>query len=102
MTLGERLKETREHRGLSLTQAAEELGVARTAYRLWELGAANPSPETWKDIALWCQLPIVSLMKELGHLDDESEEQLLRLSVRKLGTRMYGLDDDPPLEEAAE
>jgi transcriptional regulator with XRE-family HTH domain len=84
MTLGTRLKDTRLSRGMTITQAADELGVARTAYRLWELGAASPSPEHWKRIAFWCGLPIVSIMLELGLIGPEDEEPLLELSALRI------------------
>jgi len=41
--LGERLRSRREERGLSQAQAARELDVARTAYRLWEDSPARHS-----------------------------------------------------------
>ena len=40
ITLADRLKAHREELGISQSQAARELDVARTAYRLWELEAA--------------------------------------------------------------
>ena len=49
--LGERLRLHRTERGLSQAQAARELEVARTAYRLWEMEAAKPSPDRWRLIA---------------------------------------------------
>jgi DNA-binding XRE family transcriptional regulator len=44
ISLAERLKQRREELGISQSQAARELDVARTAYRLWELEAAKPAP----------------------------------------------------------
>ena len=81
MTLGERLRSVRESRSLNLTEAAAKLGVARTAYRLWELGAAAPAPEHWKDVALWCQVPLPTILRELGHIDEDEERALLALEV---------------------
>ena len=49
--LGTRLRQRREQLGLTQTQAARELDVARTAYRLWEMEAARPSPDRWRVIA---------------------------------------------------
>ena len=85
MGIAERLKTTRESRGLNLTQAASELGVARTAYRLWELGAAMPSPQHWRDIATWCAIPFATVLRELGYLDSDEEQELLRLAARREG-----------------
>ena len=44
-SLAERLRERRAELGLSQSEAARELDVARTAYRLWEMEAAKPSPD---------------------------------------------------------
>ena len=46
--LGARLKQRRQQLGLSQAQVARELEVARTAYRLWEMEAARPSPGPWR------------------------------------------------------
>lgn len=86
-SLGERLKTCREEKGLNLTQAAEELQVARTAYRLWERDAATPSPEHWNAIALWCDVPLATILRDLGLLSAEEEEVLLRLAARELRRR---------------
>lgn len=87
MTLGERLKATRETRGLNLTQAAAELGVARTAYRLWEKDAAAPMPECWNTLALWCQVSVEMILRDLGHIGPEDTRALLELAERELITR---------------
>lgn len=85
MTLARRLREARKARGLNLTQAAQELGVARTAYRLWEKGAAIPAPEFWKSIALRLEIPLATLMRDVGLLSVEEERALLRLAAREAG-----------------
>ena len=51
ISLAERLKSRREQLGLSQAQAARELDVARTAYRLWEMEAAKPQPDRWRLIS---------------------------------------------------
>lgn len=87
MTLGDRLRATRAAKELNLTETAAELGVARTAYRLWERGAAVPSPEYWKSIAVWCDVPVAAILRDLGLLSAEEEEVLLRLAARELRRR---------------
>lgn len=51
ISLGRRLKQRRAELGLSQAQAARELDVARTAYRLWEMEAAKPAPDRWRLLA---------------------------------------------------
>lgn len=85
--LGKRLRSTRAARGLNLTEAARELGVARTAYRLWEKDAAIPAPEQWKTIAFWCDVPLATILRELGLLSVEEEKALLRLAARQLRSK---------------
>lgn len=87
-SLGDRLRTTREEQGLNLTEAAQVLGAARTAYRLWERDAAIPSPEQWKAIALWCHVPLSAILRDVGLLSEEEEEMLLRLAARELRRRM--------------
>ena len=70
--LGARLKQRREELGLTQAQAARELEVARTAYRLWELEAARPAPDRWRTIAKWLGLS-VSAMLHAAELIDEQE-----------------------------
>lgn len=87
MALAARLKESRTLRGLNLTQAAEELGVARTAYRLWERDAAIPAPEFWRRIAFWCDAPLASILRDVGLLNADEEQALLELAARELRRR---------------
>src|SRR5262245_43086031 len=69
---GARLKQRREELGLSQAQAARELAVARTAYRLWELEAARPAPDRWRVIAKWLGISMTALLLA-GELLDEQE-----------------------------
>lgn len=62
VSLAERLKSRREERGISQSQAARELDVARTAYRLWELEAAKPSPDRWRLIASWLGVSVTTML----------------------------------------
>jgi len=68
-SLAERLKRRREELGLSQAQAARELDVARTAYRLWEMEAAQPQPDRWRLISRWLGVSITTML-----LADELEE----------------------------
>jgi transcriptional regulator with XRE-family HTH domain len=71
VSLGERLRQHREHLGLSQAQAARELDVARTAYRLWEMEAARPAPDRWRLIARWLGVSVASMLLAAELIDDE-------------------------------
>ena len=62
VSLAERLKQRREELGMSQSQAARELDVARTAYRLWELEAAKPAPDRWRLIASWLGVSVTTML----------------------------------------
>jgi len=70
-TLAQRLKAHREERGISQSQAARELDVARTAYRLWELEAAHPSPDRWRLVARWLNVSMTTLLLAEGLISEE-------------------------------
>jgi transcriptional regulator with XRE-family HTH domain/anti-sigma regulatory factor (Ser/Thr protein kinase) len=70
--LGARLRQRRQELGLSQTQAAQQLDVARTAYRLWEMEAARPAPDRWRLIANWLGVSISALLVA-GELIDEQD-----------------------------
>jgi transcriptional regulator with XRE-family HTH domain len=72
--LGERLRLHRTERGLSQAQAARELTVARTAYRLWEMEAAKPSPDRWRLIARWLGVSISTMLLGEDLIDEEDAE----------------------------
>jgi transcriptional regulator with XRE-family HTH domain/anti-sigma regulatory factor (Ser/Thr protein kinase) len=60
--LADRLKQRREELGISQSQAARELDVARTAYRLWEMEAAKPAPDRWRLIASWLGVSVTTML----------------------------------------
>ena len=62
LSLAERLRDRRAQLGISQAQAARELDVARTAYRLWELEVAKPAPDRWRLIARWLGVSMTTLL----------------------------------------
>ena len=70
-TLAQRLKAYRNKRGISQSQAARELDIARTAYRLWELEAAHPSPDRWRLVARWLGVSMTTLLLAEGLISEE-------------------------------
>jgi len=74
-SLAERLKARREALGISQSQAARELDVARTAYRLWELEAARPSPDRWRLVARWLGVSMTTLLIAEGLVNEEEQTE---------------------------
>ena len=70
-SLAERLRERRAELGLSQAEAARELDVARTAYRLWEMEAAKPSPDRWRLIARWLGVSVSTMLVAEELLSEE-------------------------------
>ena len=71
VSLAERLRQRREELGLSQAQAARELDVARTAYRLWEMEAAKPSPDRWRLISRWLGVSVTTMLLAEELISDE-------------------------------
>ena len=73
--LADLLKARRQELGISQPQAARELDVARTAYRLWELEAARPAPDRWRLIARWLGVSMTTMLlaEKLLSADEASE-----------------------------
>ena len=89
--LGARLRQRREELGLTQAQAARELEVARTAYRLWEMEAARPSPDRWRMIARWLGLSVTALLLA-DELIDEDEAAEAKRAAQAVGLTDEGWD----------
>jgi transcriptional regulator with XRE-family HTH domain/anti-sigma regulatory factor (Ser/Thr protein kinase) len=91
VSFGDRLRLRRAELGLSQAQAARELDVARTAYRLWEMEAAKPSPDRWRLISRWLGVSVTTML-----LADEliSENEASAGSVAEAGFGRWGQDWD--------
>lgn len=83
-TLAERLKARREERGISQSQAARELDVARTAYRLWELEAARPAPDRWRLLARWLGVSMTTLLLAEGLISEDEQRHSDEAGARYL------------------
>jgi len=81
-SLAERLKARREVLGISQSQAARELDVARTAYRLWELEAARPSPDRWRLVARWLGVSMTTLLLAEGLITEDERSEANTASDR--------------------
>lgn len=96
--LGARLRQRREELGLTQAQAARELDVARTAYRLWEMEAARPAPDRWRTIASWLGITVTAMLLA-GELLDESEAVDAERAVRGSGLPNRAWDDQSGASE---
>jgi transcriptional regulator with XRE-family HTH domain len=74
--LADRLKARRQALGISQSQAARELEVARTAYRLWEMEAARPAPDRWRLVARWLGVSVTTLLLSEGYISEEEAAEL--------------------------
>jgi transcriptional regulator with XRE-family HTH domain/anti-sigma regulatory factor (Ser/Thr protein kinase) len=107
ISLGARLRQRREELGLSQAQAARELDVARTAYRLWEMEAARPAPDRWRAIAGWLGITVTALLRTAELLDQEEArqaEQVARaagMTVPDLDAQSASSEGDSFLQERA-
>jgi transcriptional regulator with XRE-family HTH domain len=82
VSLGERLRNRREELGLSQAQAARELDVARTAYRLWEMEASKPAPDRWRMIARWLGISVAAMLLADELIDAQEADEVDQLAAR--------------------
>src|SRR5690349_857564 len=94
VALAERLKTRREELGLSQAQAARELDVARTAYRLWEMEAAKPQPDRWQLISHWLGISVTSLLLA-DELDSNPDKTAFGDRAARPASAWDAADDDP-------
>ena len=87
VSIAERLKQRREELGISQSQAARELDVARTAYRLWEMEAARPAPDRWRLIASWLGVSVTTMLlaEELVSEDEAEMAEVTALAFGRSG-----------------
>lgn len=96
--LGSRLRQRREELGLTQAQAARQLDVARTAYRLWEMEASKPAPDRWRSIARWLGISMTAMLRA-EELIDEQEAIDANQAAERAG--MSQLEWDSGSEESA-
>lgn len=73
MTLEDKLVQLRNKRKLSQLKVAEELGVSRQAISRWEVGAALPSTENLKKLAVLYGVPADLLLNDDREIPLEQE-----------------------------
>ena len=87
VSIAERLKQRRAELGISQAQAARELDVARTAYRLWEMEVARPAPDRWRLIASWLGVSVTTMLlaEELVSEDEAHMAEVTALAFGRAG-----------------
>ena len=73
MTLGERIIELRNTRGISQADLAEAMGVSRQSVSKWETGASTPDLEKLVKLAEYFQLSLDQLVK--GEMTENGEQE---------------------------
>jgi transcriptional regulator with XRE-family HTH domain/anti-sigma regulatory factor (Ser/Thr protein kinase) len=96
--LGSRLRQHREQLGLTQAQAARELDVARTAYRLWEMEAARPAPDRWRAIASWLGISMTAMLLAEELIDEQEALDARRAAT---GSGMSEIQWDTASDESA-
>jgi transcriptional regulator with XRE-family HTH domain/anti-sigma regulatory factor (Ser/Thr protein kinase) len=79
--LASRLRQRREELGLTQAQAARQLDVARTAYRLWEMEAAKPAPDRWRTIAQWLGISMTVMLLAEELIDEREAMEASRVAA---------------------
>ncbi len=78
---GERIRELRKERGLTVYELATQLGVSRNTLTTWELGEKEPHAiELLREIAKILQVPLKSLLA--GEKETRIEDTLNNLNER--------------------
>ncbi|MBO5059969.1 MAG: helix-turn-helix domain-containing protein [Clostridia bacterium] len=84
------LKQLRESEGLSQEQLASKIGVSKSTIGMYEQGKRMPQPNTvLKDIASYFNVTIDYLMGYTPQEDTISEEDRLRLGIRRITMKSY-------------
>jgi transcriptional regulator with XRE-family HTH domain len=79
--LASRLRQRREELGLTQSEAARQLDVARTAYRLWEMEAAKPAPDRWRAIASWLGISMTAMLLAEELIDQQEAADATRAAA---------------------
>ena len=83
MNVGERIKELREKRGLTVNKLANLAGISQSYLRDVELGNKNPTVETW---SYFCDALGISL-KEFFSENDNAINPFLMSAINQLSNQ---------------
>ena len=78
---GERIRELRKERGLTVYELANRLGISRNTLTTWELGEKDPHTlEILREMAKILRVPLKSLLA--GENEESIENNLIKLNER--------------------
>lgn len=78
---GERIRELRKERGLTVYELANRLGISRNTLTTWELGEKEPHAlEILREMAKILRVPLKSLLA--GENEESIENNLIKLNER--------------------
>ena len=78
---GERIRELRKERGLTVYELANRLGISRNTLTNWELGEKEPHAlEILREMAKILRVPLKSLLA--GENEESIENNLIKLNER--------------------
>ena len=83
-TLGEKLKEARQNKGLKQSDVAEKLGCAPTSLTNWENGKVNPSFDVLSKLCLIYEIAPLSLLNR-----EYSYEDIVAIAGKLVPERSY-------------
>jgi transcriptional regulator with XRE-family HTH domain len=82
--LGERIRDLRKGRNLSLQAVSERTGLSVALLSQIERGVSSPSMRSLREVASAFGLPVAGLFQELDQIGGESDNHVLRQSQRRL------------------
>ncbi len=92
MTLGEKIKETRKHCGLSQEQLSEKIGVSRSAVAKWETDKGLPDIDNLKVLAMTLDVSVDYLLDNGEEIDKMVIREAYNLSNYGKGRRKQKKD----------
>ena len=86
MLLGEKLKETRQNKGLSQSTVAEHLNISRQSISKWENNSSYPDLDNLVRLSKYYEISIDDLLNENQELKEKIAENELHIkeSQKKL------------------
>ena len=95
MLLGEKLKETRQNKGLSQSTVAEHLNISRQSISKWENNSSYPDLDNLVRLSEYYEISIDDLLKENQGLKTKIAENnfkvILKLRIPNRSSTISGL-----------
>jgi len=90
MSLGLKIRELRERKGLSQEQLADEIGVKKSSVSLWELDKTSPRPKLIIELAKYFEVDVDYLYTiNSPKLDESQEIRGLKEALGDISSKLY-------------